>query len=188
MNGSTHANPAESRRAAADSRPAMSPELGLSQAHAREEEPALPSPPLVSTASPGTAQAMAADHAASITGGSQSAPAAASSATAPADGTTGSAGTGQTASIYLQPVLIHDIPPIYPVAARLRGWEGRVVLELLITAEGLVGEIKVVESSGHQLLDQAAIKAARQWRYLPAQRDGEAIEARLLQAVRFQLT
>lgn len=49
----------------------------------------------------------------------------------------------------------------YPSAARLNGWEGKVVLRAVIRADGHLSEVKVHRSSGHEVLDNAAIEAVR---------------------------
>lgn len=77
--------------------------------------------------------------------------------------------------------------PAYPPLSRRRGEEGVVILELMITAEGKVAELKVNQSSGFPRLDQAALDAVERWRYEPARRNGVAIEYRYLQPVRFAL-
>ena len=49
----------------------------------------------------------------------------------------------------------------YPSAARLNGWEGKVVLRAVIRADGHLSEVKVHRSSGHESLDNAAMEAIR---------------------------
>ena len=49
----------------------------------------------------------------------------------------------------------------YPDAARREGWEGTVWLRFRIAADGSVESVEVDRSSGHALLDDAAIKAVR---------------------------
>jgi protein TonB len=49
----------------------------------------------------------------------------------------------------------------YPSAARLNGWEGKVVLRAVIRADGHLSEVKVHKSSGHEALDNAAIESIR---------------------------
>jgi protein TonB len=49
----------------------------------------------------------------------------------------------------------------YPSAARLNGWEGKVVLRAVIRADGHLSEVKVHRSSGYDALDNAAIEAIR---------------------------
>jgi protein TonB len=48
----------------------------------------------------------------------------------------------------------------YPPEAVARGIEGEVRLILKLSAEGAVDEVSIAASSGHTLLDNAAIKAA----------------------------
>ena len=78
-------------------------------------------------------------------------------------------------------------PPPYPLAARRRGLEGRVVLRLGLDAEGRVDDVRVERSSGSETLDGAAVEAARGWRFRPARRGGRAVAASLLVPIRFQL-
>jgi protein TonB len=49
----------------------------------------------------------------------------------------------------------------YPSAARLNGWEGRVVLRAVIRSDGHLADISVQKSSGYDALDKAAIEAVR---------------------------
>jgi len=50
----------------------------------------------------------------------------------------------------------------YPRLARLRGYEGRVVLEVSIEASGNLQEVRVLETSGHRILDRAAQRMIRE--------------------------
>ena len=63
--------------------------------------------------------------------------------------------------------IIQFPPPNYPLMARRRGQEGHVTLELFIDQDGSPSEVLIKESSGHQLLDQAALSAAKKWRFRP---------------------
>lgn len=67
--------------------------------------------------------------------------------------------------------------PPYPLAARRLGLEGRVTLRAEIMENGNCGRISVAQSSGHDVLDQAALQAVKQWRFVPAQRGGETVSA-----------
>jgi protein TonB len=49
----------------------------------------------------------------------------------------------------------------YPPAARRRGVSGTVQLEIAIQADGSVGTVAVITSSSHEVLDRAAVEAAR---------------------------
>lgn len=50
----------------------------------------------------------------------------------------------------------------YPNAARLNGWEGKVVLRAVIKADGHLADLRVQTSSGFDALDEAALETVRQ--------------------------
>jgi len=60
----------------------------------------------------------------------------------------------------------------YPPVAKKRRWEGTTVVQLHFTAEGKVGDISVSEKSGHDVLDEAAIKMVRSAAPLPTPPEG----------------
>jgi len=68
-------------------------------------------------------------------------------------------------------------PPTYPALARRRGYEGKVVLRVLIRTDGTPETINIVTSSGYRVLDEAALDAVRRWRFIPAQRGTEPVVA-----------
>lgn len=68
--------------------------------------------------------------------------------------------------------------PAYPPAAIRGGLTGTVELEILVGTDGRPLEVRIVRSSGHHLLDQAARKIVlSQWRFHPAIRDGRPVQA-----------
>lgn len=77
--------------------------------------------------------------------------------------------------------------PSYPPAARRRGIEGKVVLDVLVSAEGRALSVAIARSSGSSLLDEAARETIGRWRFRPAMRKEEAIEARATVPVQFSL-
>lgn len=68
---------------------------------------------------------------------------------------------------------------------RLLASEGRVVVRVLVRADGAVGTVLMSQSSGNDALDRAAVEAASSWRFQPATRDGVAIDAWAIIPVRF---
>ena len=56
----------------------------------------------------------------------------------------------------------------YPRAARRAGLEGRVVVKLVLDGQGRVLQVDLASSSGHAILDNAALEAARSVKVLPA--------------------
>jgi TonB family protein len=84
---------------------------------------------------------------------------------------------------YLEP-----IQPPYPKRARTMGWEGTVVLRVVVSADGTAADVAVHRTSGHPLLDQAAVTAARGKRFAP-ERDGGFTRSSVAEVpVRFVLT
>jgi TonB family protein len=73
------------------------------------------------------------------------------------------------------------------LAPRLRAQalEGRVVLRILVLANGSVDRAEIAQSSGQSALDQAAVTVAWSWQFDPATRDGIPIDAWVLIPVRF---
>ncbi len=49
----------------------------------------------------------------------------------------------------------------YPLVARLRGWEGTVMIGLDIEADGFLRQVHLSRSSGYDVLDQSALEAVR---------------------------
>jgi TonB family protein len=64
------------------------------------------------------------------------------------------------------PVLINMPPPQYPDLAREANIEGTVVLRALVGKDGSVQDVKVIQ--GHDMLNSAAIAAAKQAKFKPA--------------------
>ena len=67
--------------------------------------------------------------------------------------------------------------PEYPIEARSRRQQGRVLLRVQVSASGDAASVDIVSSSGHPILDQAARAAVRAWRFVPATRGGTAVAA-----------
>jgi TonB family protein len=57
--------------------------------------------------------------------------------------------------------------PVYPLAARKQHWTGFGDFRCHIRADGTVAAVDVLRSTGHQVLDQAAITALREWKFQP---------------------
>jgi periplasmic protein TonB len=68
----------------------------------------------------------------------------------------------------------HSREPEYPPAARRLGLQGSVILEVLIDVDGRVRESKLVQSSGYDVLDQAALAGVKDnYRFVPGTVDGK---------------
>ena len=82
---------------------------------------------------------------------------------------------------------LRNPPPSYPTAARRNGEEGTVTLRVLVGTDGAPREIAVERSSGSSSLDAAALATVKTWRFSPARRGGEALEAWVLVPIVFRL-
>lgn len=64
--------------------------------------------------------------------------------------------------------------PVYPPLSKRMGEQGLVVYSVLIGTDGLPVNARLVQSSGFDRLDQAALSAVMRWRYSPGKRNGVA--------------
>jgi protein TonB len=78
-----------------------------------------------------------------------------------------------------------DVAPKYPSLARASHVEGIVILEVIIDEGGQVTSTRVLKSVA--LLDQAAVDAVRQWKFVPARLNGEPIPIVMTVTVSFTL-
>jgi protein TonB len=80
--------------------------------------------------------------------------------------------------------LIKSVAPVYPPLAKTQRVTGNVTLDALIDVSGNVAQVKVI--SGPPLLHQAALEAVKQWKYTPAQLDGNPTSMHLTVTVQFR--
>jgi TonB family protein len=81
------------------------------------------------------------------------------------------------------PKLIRRVNPIYPDAARSAGATGMVILEGIITEDGIVQDLQVLR--GAPTLSEAAIGAARQWIYEPPRLNGVPVAVAMTITINF---
>jgi len=82
--------------------------------------------------------------------------------------------------------LLRGLAPAYPAAARSEGVEGEVQLELVVGVSGAVERARVVGGAGHGL-DEAALAAARMFRFFPATMAGKPVRVRMGYSIEFRL-
>jgi TonB family protein len=78
--------------------------------------------------------------------------------------------------------IISSPQPNYPLDARRKHWTGAGVFSCHIRPDGTVASVDVRQSTGHQVLDQAAITALQRWRFQPGK-----IESPINVPVHFQM-
>ncbi|MFZ3210773.1 MAG: energy transducer TonB, partial [Terriglobales bacterium] len=71
-------------------------------------------------------------------------------------------------------VLISRVNPQYPPVARAARVQGAVVMHAVIGTDGTIQQLRII--SGNPLLVNAAMEAAKQWRYRPYLLDGKPVE------------
>jgi protein TonB len=72
---------------------------------------------------------------------------------------------------------LNNPKPPYPLAARRHGAQGRVLLSVRVGADGASHAVLLKHSSGHAVLDNAALQTVQRWRFVPAQRGDTPIES-----------
>ena len=88
------------------------------------------------------------------------------------------------------PEPINPVYPEYPPELLKTPIQGTVYLEVEVFKSGSVGKIKVVKSlqSGPGSLDEAAVKAVKKWKFIPAKRYGKPIDTRVIIPIEFTIT
>ncbi len=82
---------------------------------------------------------------------------------------------------------LNNPPPAYPLSARRRGIEGRVLVRAEVLADGSCNRVELKKTSGSELLDQAALEAVRKWHFVPAKKGAQAITAWVEVPITFKL-
>lgn len=86
------------------------------------------------------------------------------------------------------PRVLSSVEPIYPDDARQDGATGTVYISIEVLENGHPGAVQVVSSSGRSSLDEAAVRAVRKWRFVPAQdENGHNMRCFTRLPVRFRL-
>ena len=74
------------------------------------------------------------------------------------------------------PRLLREVKPQYTADAMRAKIQGTAVLDCVVTPEGTVGECQIARSLDSSFgLDQEAVKAAKQWRFVPGKRLGQPV-------------
>lgn len=77
--------------------------------------------------------------------------------------------------------------PTYPLNARRKGLEGTTTFDIEVSADGRVQQVRLISSSGSEILDEAALKAIKQWRYYPALLDNRPVSCKIKVPIAFRL-
>jgi TonB family protein len=77
-----------------------------------------------------------------------------------------------TDKILIKPILITNIPPVYPQTAVWSDIKGNVTVNLLVDKRGNVENVIIENSSESKILDSAAIDYSKSLKFIPANSNG----------------
>lgn len=86
-----------------------------------------------------------------------------------------------------QPDYAYNPQPDYPLLMRDQGIGGVVWLRAMVEPDGTARDINLLKSSGYRLLDEAAMRAVRSWRFIPARRGDQTLASWVEFPIRFSL-
>lgn len=72
------------------------------------------------------------------------------------------------------PRVLSEVKPEYPPETKAKGVQGAVMLECVVLSTGRVGEVRVKKPL-EPTLDEAAVRAMRQWRFTPGTKDEKPV-------------
>ena len=83
--------------------------------------------------------------------------------------------------------LVSDVEAPYPPKMLRQGKTGTVVVQLVVEKDGSVSSVDVVGGSGQPEFEQAVMRVAYQWTFVPATRNGRPVRAYATRTYRFAL-
>jgi len=84
-------------------------------------------------------------------------------------------------------VPLYRTHPLYPPRALRARLDGKVLVEFVITPEGLVHSAAIVRADPPEVFDNAVLTAVKKWKFKPKIVGGRAVPRRARQEVRFSL-
>lgn len=115
------------------------------------------------------------------------APLAAPTISAPVPATSTNSAQAAVTAARFDAAYLHNPHPEYPPISRRQGEEGKVLLKVRVTTDGRAATVDVEKSSNFERLDEAARRSVTRWRFMPAKRGDEAIEATVIVPIVFRL-
>lgn len=76
------------------------------------------------------------------------------------------------------PRILHKVEPVYPDEMRRQGVSGTVIVRIEVRENGSPDNVSIQRSSGFAALDEAALQATRQWRFVPARDEATGVAVR----------
>jgi protein TonB len=89
--------------------------------------------------------------------------------------------------VEVKPQPLVQAKPRYPDLARRAGIEGQTVVKALVDIDGSIRDVQILKSSGNAMLDEAALAAARNWKFSPAKQRDKYVRVYVSIPVNFRL-
>ena len=106
----------------------------------------------------------------------------------PETGTSGEpTGIYGLAQLDVAPSPLNQMRPAYPFVARSRGIEGSVKVQFIVTPEGTVRRVNVLDAHPPGTFEDAARRAVQKWRFKPGQKNGHPVAVQMELNIKFQL-
>ncbi|HEX7319717.1 MAG TPA: TonB family protein [bacterium] len=90
--------------------------------------------------------------------------------------------------VEVKPQPLNNPIPRYPELAIKAGIEGMTVVKMLVDVDGSIVDVQVLKSSGNTMLDEAAIRAAKESRFTPAKQRDQCVRVWVSRPFKFALT
>lgn len=87
----------------------------------------------------------------------------------------------------IKPAYLNNPAPQYPRLARRRGYQGTVILDVLVDRKGKVDDLRLFKSSGYSSLDRTAIASVREWSFEPGRKGDEKVKMWVRVPISFRL-
>jgi len=86
-----------------------------------------------------------------------------------------------------EPQAVVRVPPIYPYRAREQGIEGKVLVQLLVNADGSVGQVIIQDARPKGVFEEAVLRTLPTWKFNPGKVEGVPVTAWVVTTVNFEL-
>jgi periplasmic protein TonB len=87
----------------------------------------------------------------------------------------------------VKPTFVPDVQDYYPEVSRRNGEEGRAIVKVCVNVAGKIDSVEIATTTGHPLLDEAALKVAKAFRFKPATSEGKPVASCPTLPVKFEL-
>jgi protein TonB len=87
----------------------------------------------------------------------------------------------------VKPTYVPDVADYYPDMSRRNGEEGRAIVKVCVNTSGKIDSAEIATSTGHPMLDEAALKVAKAFRFKPATSEGKPVASCPTLPVKFEL-